>query len=428
MDKATLPATARPRRHWRRRLLALLVVFTALAWLLQPQRSGPFMLARLGESLGLQITVQSIDYRLRGKPEVTLDGLVVIQPGHPEPLLQARHARIALPWRTLRSRGNPLVFDRIEVEAPRLDLVATQRWLASLPPAPPTKIPLITHGIDLRDGSIVAPDWRIEGISITAATLHPRQPLHARVAGRYRDATISIPARLEIIIADPQALPDGMASTIEARGTLALIGKDWALPAQLVAHAPLRFGEGTIRMDPAKLGIVGRYRSGTTSVPFRLGLYGRIIHAESRWTFDPATAVLAGGDVLPEVSVRGSAVLGEDLRLHLAGSMVSWPQAWPALPVPLAGSRSPFGLTLDYAGAPALDALISLALRRDATRFDARFRRADVVAWLDATAGSPLPPLQGTLATPRLVLPGATLDGVEIEIEDSRTTSDAVAQ
>lgn len=428
MDKSTLPAAARPRRRWRRRLLALVVILAALAWLLHPQRSGPFMLARLGASLGLQITAQSIDFRLRGAPEVTLDGIVVTLPGHPEPLLQARRARITLPWRTLRSGGNPLVFNRIEVEAPRLDLAAAQRWLESRPPSPPTKIPLITHGIGLREGSIVAPDWKIDGISITAATLQPRQPLRAQVAGRYVDATIAIAAGLDIDIADPQALSNGMASTTGARGNLTLTGKDWSLPAQLVVHAPLRFGEGAIRMDPAKLGIVGSYRSGTASIPFRLGLYGRLIHAESRWTFDPATAVLAGGDVVPEVNVRGSAVLGDGLRLHLAGSMASWPQAWPALPVPLSGSRSRFGLTLDYAGPPALDALIFLALRRDATRFDARFRRADVVAWLDATAGSPLPPLQGTLTTPRLVLPGATLDGVEIEIEDSGSTSEAITQ
>jgi hypothetical protein len=68
----------------------------------------------------------------------------------------------------------------------------------------------------------------------------------------------------------------------------------------------------------------------------------------------------------------------------------------------------------------------SLQLRRDASRFDARFRLPDVLAWLDEIAtDSPLPPLQGSLSTPRIEIAGATLEGVEVEIDDPALTPPA---
>ena len=61
-----------------------------------------------------------------------------------------------------------------------------------------------------------------------------------------------------------------------------------------------------------------------------------------------------------------------------------------------------------------------LALRRDDARFDARFRLPDVLGWANAPApGSPLPPLDGRLTTPRMEISGTTSQGVEIEFHDS---------
>ena len=60
----------------------------------------------------------------------------------------------------------------------------------------------------------------------------------------------------------------------------------------------------------------------------------------------------------------------------------------------------------------------ALSLRRDATRFDGRFRVPAVLDWTRAaTAGNPLPPLDGTLSTPQLEIAGAQLQGVEVEFE-----------
>lgn len=428
MSSPAAPSTTSPRRRFRRRRIAALVLLVAallLAWLLQPQRSGGFLLVRLGRALDLQITAQGIDYRLRGTPQLTLDGVVVKQPGRPETLLTVSRARIALPWSTLRSGDADLVLDRIELDAPQLDLAAAQRWLAARPPAAAPRIPRIARGLRVNEGRILGDGWRIESIAIALPALDPQQPLRASVRGRYITATVSAPADLAVVIAAPQALLERRPSAVKVGGTLGLAGDGWSLPSQLVLSGPLRIADGSIRLDPAKLGIAGNYRSGTTDVPFRVGLYGALRNQDARWRFDPVTAALAGNAALPSATLRGNAALGDALQLHLDGSLENWPSAWPALPAPLAGSQSAFSLTLDYAGPPTLDAPITLALRRDATRFDARFRRAEVMAWLDAgPSGSPLPPLTGTLRTPRLELPGATLEGVEIEL-DASPASDA---
>ena len=72
---------------------------------------------------------------------------------------------------------------------------------------------------------------------------------------------------------------------------------------------------------------------------------------------------------------------------------------------------------LDYRGALAFSDSASLSLRRDATVLAARFRLPEVLAWVDAgDQSSPLPPLAGTLRTPRVEIAGATLEGVEMEL------------
>ena len=74
---------------------------------------------------------------------------------------------------------------------------------------------------------------------------------------------------------------------------------------------------------------------------------------------------------------------------------------------------------LDYKGSIDFADIAALELHRDATRFDARFRLPAVLAWLDDIAtGTPLPPLQGALSTPRIEIAGAVLEGVDIELDD----------
>ena len=119
------------------------------------------------------------------------------------------------------------------------------------------------------------------------------------------------------------------------------------------------------------------------------------------------------------VGVRAAIALGRRLVLRLQGDIAAWPEAWPALPPPLSASATQLSFALDYADRTDFSGPATLQVKRDDTALDARFRLPDVLAWLDADAGgSPLPPLQGHLRTPRIDIAGARLEGVDIEFDD----------
>ena len=62
---------------------------------------------------------------------------------------------------------------------------------------------------------------------------------------------------------------------------------------------------------------------------------------------------------------------------------------------------------------------VTLKVRRDDTRFDGRFLLPQVVEWMaDSAGGAPLPPLSGTLVSPRLDVAGARMEGIQVEFGD----------
>lgn len=426
----TPPTPPPPRSRRLLRGLALLSIGLLLAsaivgWLLQPQRAGPFLLRQVGSALGLELRADAVDYRLRGTPQLVLQGLDARLPGDPKPVLQARRAFVSLPWRTLRSRGGDLTVQRVELDGPVLDLPALQRWLATRPPGGEARIPVLADGLRIRDGRIDNDDWRIDGLSIDLPSLHPERMLRARVRGRYLDPPLSVPADVAIALAHPRRALAGQATGLAAIGGLTVAGDDWRVPAQVFLVGPLRVGKDSALLKPARVGIAGRYRSQGSDLGFRLGLHGPMAFNNATWRLVPLQLVLDGDDSIPDARARGSLSFGRRLRMHLDGNLAAWPGAWPALPPPLSESRSPLPFALDYAGAFDFDAPTRLGLRRDATRFDARFRLPEVLAWLEADAtGSPLPPLAGTLSSPSLELAGATLEGVEITLSDPDLPAD----
>ena len=421
MNDAALAPTLR-RRRWPRRLLVLLVLVAVAIWWLQSPYAGRFLLRQAGAALGLDIRAGTLDYRLRGTPQLQLHDVVAQRPGDAVPLLCARRLLLALPWKTLRTRGASLVLQRIELDAPVLDIPALQRWLATRPPSAAPRIPSLTTGLRIRDGRIDNDDWRIDGVAIDLPNLALNLPLHARVRGRYLAAPISIPADLRLTITHLNHLLAGQASAVSGAGTLTLVDAGgWHIPAQVSLTGPLQIGKDSALMRPAKLGIAARYISASSDLPFQLGVYAPMVFNNAAWRFVPATLVLRGGGMIPNAQARGSVSVGARLRLHLDGALDTWPLAWPALPMPLAASSSTLPCVLDYQGAPAFSDAATLTLRRDATIFRAQFQLPEVLTWLDASEGSPLPPLSGSLTTPRIQIPGATLDGVQIEIDDTRT-------
>lgn len=396
-------------------MVIVLVVLAILAsYLLQPQRASAFLLDRVGTALGLRITTSGpASYRLRGTPQLVLRGLVAQRPGDPHALLRADRVFVAVPWSTLRARGADLKAQRIELDAPILDVPALQRWQATRPPSE-TRIPTLTDGLRIVRGRIDNDDWTIDGIGVDLPTLAPDKPLRAHLQGRYLDAPTRFPFDLDVALTRP-ANDAGLA----AIGKATLEGDGWKLPAQVHLAGPLHLGDDAVSMSPASFGLSARYLSAKSNLQFVLGAAGPLRFDEGVWALDPAALILRGQGVIPDVRAKGALALGRRLVLRLHGDIATWPDAWPALPPPLSASTSPMAFNLDYVGQVDFSEVASLGLHRDATVFEARFKLPAILGWLDADmSGSPLPPLAGHLQTPRIEIAGSALEGVDIELQD----------
>lgn len=407
-----------PRRRWLRRIVVLVCVLLGLSvlvrWLLQPEQLVPLILDRSGKALGLDISAdRSAEVRLRGEPQLVVRNLIVREPGAKTVVLRAERMLIALPWSTLRSGGDDLTVRRIELDAPRLELLALQAWLAKRPPSEETKIPTLIDGLHIRGGRIDNHDWRVENIAVDLPSLHPQRAVNARIRGRYVDAPTSVPFDFAVALTRP-ANGAGLAVV----GPLSIERGDWRLPAMATLSGPLRIGEDDLHIAPATFGISARYESGETRIPFALGLYGPLHFDEATWALEPVTAILRGDGAVPNLDAQGALALGRRLVLRLDGTLPAWPEAWPGLPAPIGNSRSPLPFKLRYIGPPELTELIELGLARDAMRFDSRFRLDAVLGWIAESTGSPLPPLDGTLTAPRLEISGAKIEGVRIDLDD----------
>ncbi len=421
----TRDAAAAPRRgrRWLRRLIAfgsvMLLLSLLATWLLQPKQLVPLILNRTGKTLGLEITADTdAQARLRGEPQLVMHNLVAREPGARTAILRAKRLLLALPWSTLRNRGQDTVIERIELDAPVLDVPALQAWLAKRPPSEETKIPTLTDGLRIVDGRIDNDDWRIEGIAVMLRSLHPQKPVSARISGRYLDAPTAIPFDLAVALTRP-ANDAGIA----AIGTLTIERGDWRLPATVKLSGPLHLGEDDFKVNPAAFGMSARYESGETSLPFSLGLHGPLRFDDATWVLAPVGVALRGEAPMPDFDAHGALALGRRLVIELDGALPQWPSSWPALPVPVSNSSSPLPFALRYAGLPDLSEITGLRLRRDATDFDSRFRLYDMLGWIDQAGGSPLPPLDGRLHSPQLGISGATLEGVDIVLDDEDTIS-----
>lgn len=406
-------------RRWLHRALIALVVAVVLSgvalWLLQPQRSVPVLLDRGGKALGLVVSAApEVEARLRDTPQLVVRDIVVREPDSKAVILRADRLLIALPWSTLRSRGDELTVERLELDAPTLDVVALQTWLAKRPPSEDTRIPTLTDGLRVRDGRIENDDWRIENVAVDLPALHAQRPVEARIRGRYVDAPTAIPFDLAVALTRPA---NGAGLAVVGPLTIER-GDDWRLPATATFSGPLRIGRDDLRIDPVRFGMIARYEAGETTLPFTLGLFGPLHFDNATWALEPVTASLRSDGPIPNFDANGAFAIGRRLVLRLDGRMPAWPDAWPALPALLGASRSPLPFRLGYVGAPDLSETIALDLARDAMRFESRFRLDDVLAWVSSSTGSPIPPLDGRLRAPRLEISGAALEGVEIEIDD----------
>ncbi len=376
----TAPAGAPARRRrWPWVLAVLALLLAAGAWWvdrqLEPNRLTATVLGRLGTSLGLELSITGTpEYALRPEPRLVLPGLVVRQPGAAAPLLTAARAEVSLPWDTITGGGS-LVITRIELQRPALDLAALADWQASRPAAP-FELPTLTDGLQVQDGSVMGDGWRLDALQLSLPELRDGAPLQVAAGGRFTQGGTQLDFDVTADLATA-----GLASDYTFAGK-------------------------------------GRLRTEALDAPWKVDSQGRLDASGEAIRWDLASLVLASETPLPNMDARGSVVLAEKATAQLQGSLANWPEGWPALPAPLSESASPLAYTLAYDGPKDFSAPLALTLTRDDTSLEGRFEVNEVLAWVDAESASPLPPLVGSLSTPRMEVAGATLEGIRIQVEE----------
>lgn len=398
--------------------VAALILLLALGvrWVGRPDRVAGLVLGELGQSLGLQITSGgSSEYRLRGRPMLLVRDLDVREPGASHALLHAERAYLSLPWSTIRARGADLTVQRVELDAPELDLAALQRWRATRPPAEEVRIPTLADGLEIVRGRVIGDGWSIEQIAVSLPFLAPDAAIKAHASARLRSGETTLSFDLRMALTRP-SLDAGLG----AAGMATFSTATWRMPMRVTVGGRLHDGIDGLGLDRLKLGANARRIAGESHSPFVYGLAGKLRFRDGRLTIAPLGLAVRGQDKIPTLDARGAFAWQGDIALDLEGAIAQWPEAWPALPPPIGQSDSALPFVLGYRGPANLAGDSNLQLRRDATRFDGHFRLPDVLAWIDAAAdGTPLPPIDGRLTTPTLEISGATLEGVEITFEDS---------
>lgn len=369
-----MAASARARRWWKIAAFAAVVFVVAGWWVnrqLEPNRLTALVLDRAGKTLQLDISFEGQpEYALRPEPRLRVPGLSVRAPGGKE-FLFAERAEISLPWATITG-GDPVI-TRVALDRPRLDLVGLQAWLDSRPKAP-FELPTLNQGIEIHDGILQADGYRLEALELQLPHLKSGEPASLQAKGRF--------------------LRPGTTLDFETQAAIARASgaSDFRLDAKLLlANTP--------KALHAKLQTRGKFE---------------LSDAKSSVSLD--AIALQSDSPLPSLDGHGTFGLDQQLRFALAATLRHWPADWPALPSPLAENSDKLPLSLAYSGDKQLSVPMSLRIARADTVLDARLRLPDLLAWMDRPPGSPIPPLAGTLKTPKLMIGGAELEGVEIEI------------
>lgn len=393
----------------------LLLAAGSLRWASRPQQVQRLILGQAGRALGLEITAGSgAEYRLRGTPRVVLHDVVARQPGAKDAVFSAKRVDVAVPWSTLRSRGAQLDVQRIELDAPSVDVAALQRWQATRPKSAAPRIPTLQKGLHIDGGTLQAPGWRLEQVTLDLPFLQANKPLQGALEGLavISDTRVDFDTRIAL------SKPSDDAG-LSLRGRLDVKRANGTLSMQARLTGRLANDARGIGLDAFRYGARSRWITQDSTQPFVLGLAGDARFVNSTLRARPLGIAMHGEGAVPDLLSHGGLRFGKALAFDLDGQLHAWPRAWPALPAPLDRATSPLPFKLAYEGPADLSAVTQLHLTRDATVFDGRFRLPAVLDWIARLdRDTPLPPLDGTLRTPRLDIAGAELEGVHIELHD----------
>lgn len=154
-----LPSWQRHRLRWIALAVGVVVLAALVALavhvyaLLQPQRFTNLIerdLAGAGINLELQAPAKPA---LFPRPAVRMRGFSLTNTGSSTPILQANGATIVVPWRALL-HGN-VEIERVEVDAPRIDLGELKALFARLPRhRGPPRLPTIVTGVYMSQGTL----------------------------------------------------------------------------------------------------------------------------------------------------------------------------------------------------------------------------------------------------------------------------------
>jgi AsmA protein len=244
-----------PRHLWRWVALAIVALIAALLLalaiyvhnLLQPERFTALLendLAAAGLRLKLDAPAEPA---LFPHPGVQLQGFSLSNMGSRTPVLRANGAAIVVPWRALLH--GEVAIERIEVNAPRVDLGELETLLARLPRHNgPPRLPTIatgihfSHGMLTRNGSPLLFDFNLATGALTPGRRFELQATAHGASGRRLSATLAtVPSAAHEGAIDFDSLRIAVA---ERRGTtLRLEGKgSWRGGENLTAHL-----EGTLQ-------------------------------------------------------------------------------------------------------------------------------------------------------------------------------------
>lgn len=154
-----LPSWQRHRLRWIALAVGVVVLAALIALavhvyaLLQPQRFTNLIerdLAGAGINLELRAPAKPA---LFPRPAVRMRGFSLTNAGSSTPILQANGATIVVPWRALL-HGN-VEIERVEVDAPRIDLGELKALFARLPRhRGPPRLPTIVTGVYMSQGTL----------------------------------------------------------------------------------------------------------------------------------------------------------------------------------------------------------------------------------------------------------------------------------
>jgi hypothetical protein len=369
------------RRRWRWILGTLAVLLVAGAIFvnaqLEPHRLADTVLGQAGKSLQLRITYTGTpEYAFRPEPRLVLPKLSVAARDGKLAFLTAERAEISLPWSTLTG-GEPVI-TRITLDAPVVQLPAMRRWLASRPPTP-FKLPTLSRGLAMRNGTLVDSEWGLRQLSLDLSRLKEGEAAKLEAAGVFAAGKTTLPFETSALAASP-----GLASPLELKLTLK---------------------PSAAAKEPAP-------------APIAITMMGSYEWADPRFTLLADNFAMVATSPIPSLQGKGKLDLAQDASLEFDAVLSRWPETWPTLPKALAEKGDKLPVQLRYRGNRDFSDPLSLVAARDDTELRATLRVDEMQQWLAAGPATPLPPLQGTLKTPALDFDGVTLEGVEVEISE----------